>query len=452
MAVAKLPGMTGTREWVYPQSIQGSFMRLRRWTFLGLHLLLFVVPWITVKGHPLLLIDLPHRRVHLVGAIFTPADTIFLLLLLLFMAFSLFFFTAIFGRVWCGYACPQTVFLESWIRPLEQWIEGDRTQRKRRDGAGLSWDKAWRKGAKWAVFVAVSLLLGMAMTSLFAGARPLWTGRASAMSYTFVVIFAAFWFVDFTWFREQFCIYLCPYARFQSALTDDETLLVSYDAARGEPRGPKRGPEGGCISCQKCVVVCPQGIDIRNGFQLECIQCARCIDACESVMSRFEQPTLVRYSSIAADEEGKRARPFRPRTVIYGGLLGALAAAAVVLMLGRVPFEATVNRAPGSLYQIDADGYVRNTYLLKITNNDSGAGTVVYHVALDGIEGAELTTSDLTVAPEASETVPLIVRVPAALADRRTMPLTLRVTSPSAELLVPTTFKTGVHTGAGDDD
>lgn len=446
MAVMRLPGMTGTREWVYPQSIGGTFTRLRHWTFLGLHLALFVVPWITVKGHPLLLIDLPYRRVHLVGAVFTPADTIFLVLLLLFLAFSLFFFTAIFGRIWCGYACPQTVFLESWIRPLEQWIEGDRTQRKRRDQGTWSWDKLWRKGVKWTVFAAVSVLLGMAMTSLFSGARPLWTGTASLTSYAFVGIFAAFWFVDFTWFREQFCIYVCPYARFQSALTDDETLLISYDEPRGEPRGTKRGPEGGCIACQKCVVVCPQGIDIRSGFQLECIQCARCIDACESVMSRFGHPTLVRYSSIAADQ-GKVSRPFRPRTLIYGGLLTGLTAAAMVLLLGRVPFEASVNRAPGSLFTVDGDGYVRNTYLLKVTNNESESGAVAFDVGVDGLEGAELTVQELLVAPDESRTIPLIVRVPEAAAGRRTLPFTVRVTSPSGELLLPTTFKTGAAIG-----
>jgi cytochrome c oxidase accessory protein FixG len=445
-----LPGMSGTREWVYPQSIRGTFTRLRRWTFFGLHVALFVAPWITVKGHPLLLLDLPHRRVHLVGGVFTPADTIFLVLLLLFLAFSLFFFTAIFGRIWCGYACPQTVFLESWIRPLEQWIEGDRTRRKRRDVAGPSWDKVWRKGAKWGVFLAVSLLLGMAMTSLFAGARPLWTGTASTTSYAFVAIFAAFWFVDFTWFREQFCTYVCPYARFQSALTDDETLLISYDTERGEPRGAKRGPEGGCIACQKCVVVCPQGIDIRNGFQLECIQCARCIDACESVMSRFQQPTLVRYSSIAVDQ-GEAARPLRPRTLVYGGLLTALTAVAMVLLLGRVPFEASVNRAPGSLFTVDADGYVRNTYLIKVTNKESASGAVVYQVQVDGLEGAVLTTSELRVDAEGSTTVPLIVRLPVASADRRTIPFTVRVRSASSELLLPTTFKTGASVGGEDD-
>lgn len=446
MSAMRLPGMSGTREWVYPKSIQGTFTKLRRWTFLGLHLALFVVPWITVKGHPLLLIDLPHRRVHLMGSIFTPEDTIFLLLLLLFLAFSLFFFTAIFGRIWCGYACPQTVFLESWIRPLEQWIEGDRAQRRWRDEGLLTFDHAWRKAAKWGAFLAVSLLLGMAMTSLFAGARPLWTGQASPTSYAFVGIFAAFWFVDFFWFREQFCIYLCPYARFQSALTDDETLLISYDEQRGEPRGAKRSPEGGCIACQKCVVVCPQGIDIRNGFQLECIQCARCIDACESVMSRFGHPTLVRYGSMSADR-GKAPRAFRPRTLVYGGLLTTLTAAAMVLLLGRVPFEASVNRAPGSLFTVDMDGYVRNTYLLKVTNKKSSSGSVAYSVEVDGLEGAEVTAPRLTVASEESRTIPLVVRLPAAAAGARTIPLTVRIGSGSAELLLPTTFKTGAAVG-----
>ena len=442
----RLPGMSGTRDWVYPQSIHGSFMRLRRWTFLALHVVLFVVPWITMKGHPLLQIDLPARRVFLFGSIFTPSDTIFLVLMLLFLAFSLFFFTAIFGRVWCGYACPQTVFLESWIRPLELWIEGDRTQRKRRDAQGFSWDKAWRKGLKWGAFLAVSLLLGMAFMSIFAGARPLWTGQASGASYALVGVIAAFWYLDFTWFREQFCIYLCPYARFQSAMTDDETLLVSYDEPRGEPRGPKRGPEGGCIACQKCVVVCPQGIDIRDGFQLECIQCARCIDACESVMSRFDQPTLVRYSSIAADE-GRKARPLRSRTLVYGGLMTTLVAAAVVLLLGRVPFEASVNRAPGSLFQVDADGWVRNTYLLKVSNNEAERDGDVFVVALEGLDDAELLTTEVRLSSEETRTVPLIVRVPLRDDLDRTIPFLVRVTGSGGELLLPTTFKTGTSVG-----
>ena len=375
-------GFSGSREWVYPQSIDGSFMRLRRWTFAALHVVLLVAPWVTVNGNPLLLIDIPARRVFLGGLVFTAADTIFLALLLFFLAFSLFFFTSIFGRIWCGYACPQTVFLETWIRPVELWIEGDRTTRKRRDAAGWSFDRAWRKAAKWTVFLAVSAFLAMAMVSLFAGARDLWTGSASPTEYAFVAIITGVWYLDFVWFREQFCNYLCPYARFQSALTDEESLLISYDVPRGEPRekGRAAAQDGRCIACQKCVVVCPQGIDIRDGFQLECIQCARCVDACTSVMEPLGHETLVRYSSLSADE-GRERRTLRPRTVVYGGLLTTLAAAGIVLVLGRVPFEASVNRVPGTLFTMDADGFVRNTYMLKITPN---AGAPYYLVDNDG--------------------------------------------------------------------
>lgn len=441
MAAIRLPGMSGSREWVYPQSIDGRYMKLRRVSFFLLHVWLFVAPWVTVRGHPLLQIDIPARRVFLVGSVFTPSDSLLLALLLFFLAFSLFFFTALFGRIWCGYACPQTVFLETWIRPFEILIEGDRSQRKRRDGQPLSFDRIWRKAVKWSVFGLVAFLLSMSMVSLFAGARPLWTGAAGEGAYAMVGFLTLAWYADFTWFREQFCIYLCPYARFQSALTDDETLLVSYDEERGEPRGAKRGPEGGCIACQKCVVVCPQGIDIRDGFQLECIQCARCIDACESVMERFDQPTLVRYSSIAADQ-GARWRKIRPRTVVYGGLLVALIGAMGTIVTTRLPFEATVNRTPGSLYSIDADGYVRNTYLLHVTNKEPDAEPATFEVRLEGLDGAEVTMPGLTLEAEEARTVPLVVRLVDDERQARTIPFRVVLGGPQGTLVMPTTFKT----------
>lgn len=442
-------GFSNTREWVYPQSISGGFTTLRRWTFLALHVVLFVAPWITIRGHPLVLIDIPARRLFLFGSIYTAADTIFLLLLLLFMAFALFFFTAVFGRLWCGYACPQTVFLESWIRPLELWIEGDRITRRRRDRKGFTFDLAWRKAAKWSAFLLVSFLLAMAMVSLFTGARELWTLQAGPVAYAFVGVLTAAWYLDFTWFREQFCNYLCPYARFQSALTDSETLLVSYDEDRGEPRGGGKvaAEEGRCIACQKCVVVCPQGIDIREGFQMECIQCARCIDACTSVMEPLGHETLVRYSSIAVDE-GRKLRTWRPRTLVYGGLLTALTAASVILLLGRVPFEANVNRAAGSLFQVDADGFVRNTYLLRITNKDANVGPMEYTVRLEGLDEAELLTDTVVLESTGTRTLPLIIRVPVAAVTQRTIPIQVHVESASGNVVLPTTFKTGANVGA----
>ncbi len=443
-------GFSGTREWVYPQSITGRFTTIRRWTFLGLHLVLFLAPWVRVGGHPLLRIDLPARRIFLLGGIFTSGDFFLLLLLLLFLTFALFFFTALWGRIWCGYACPQTVFLETWIRPLEQWIEGDRVTRRRRDRQGLTLDRAWRKALKWGAFVAVSFLLSMALVSFFSGARELWTGRAGPVSYALVGVLTFLWFWDFTWFREQFCSYLCPYARFQSALTDDETLLIAYDAARGEPRGGRdAAAEGRCVACFKCVVVCPQGIDIRDGFQMECIQCARCIDACESVMSRLGHRTLVEYSSMAG-AEGRRVRRLRPRVAAYGGLLAALLVLGLGIVLERVPFEASVNRAPGSLYTVDGDGYLRNTFLLEITSKVAAAEPTEFRVTVEGIPGAEVLTRPVRLATAERAVVPLVIRLPQAAVERRTIPIEVRVESSRGESIrIPTTFKTGAHLGAG---
>jgi cytochrome c oxidase accessory protein FixG len=385
------------------------------------------------------------------GAIYTASDTFFLLLILLFLAFALFFFTSLWGRLWCGYACPQTVFLETWIRPLEIWIEGDRTQRKRRDQQGWSFDRAWRKAAKWFAFLAVSLLLAMAMVSFFVPARELWTGRSGSLAYAFVAVGTFLWYLDFTWFREQFCNFLCPYARFQSALTDDETLLIGYDPARGEPRGGKEAAKDGrCIACNKCVVVCPQGIDIRDGFQLECIQCARCIDACVSVMDKLGHRTLVEYTSLA-EQEGRKVRRLRPRTLVYGGLLAALLVFGFTLASQRLPFEATVNRVPGSLFTLDPDGFIRNTYLLMITNNKAGAGPVDFRVFVDGIPEAEIIAQDVRLVASESRTLPLIVRVPQSLGLGRTTPMEVRVVSPDGEIVVPTTFKTGAAVDSGAD-
>ena len=441
-------GFSQTREWVYPQSISGRFTTIRRWTFLGLHVLLLVTPWITINGNPALRVDLPARTVYLFGSIFTSSDTIFLLLLLWFAAFALFFFTAVFGRIWCGYACPQTVFLESWIRPVEVWIEGDRLTRRRRDLAGWSFDRAWRKLAKWSVFLAVALFLSMGGMSIFAGARELWTGQAGPVEYSLVAIFTGFWFIDFTWFREQFCSYVCPYARFQSVLADEETLIITYNTERGEPRkaGKQAAKDGRCIECTKCVVVCPQGIDIRDGYQLECIQCARCVDACTSVMNKLGHPTLVAYGSIA-ESEGRKVRRWRPRTITYAAILVGIMGASGVLLARRIPFEATVNRAPGSLYTLDADGYTRNTFLLKITNKSPAVEPVEYEISEAGLDDAEVLMNVVELGSTETRTIPLIVRVPTSAELARTTPFEVRVAAEDGTVVLSPTFKSGAEIG-----
>ena len=292
----------------------------------------------------------------------------------------------------------------------------------------------------------------MAFMSFFAGARELWTGRAGPVEYSLVGIFAALWFLDFAWFREQFCSFLCPYARFQSALTDDRTLNIMYDIERGEPRGGAGArAEGRCIDCNKCVNVCPAGIDIRNGFQLECIACARCVDACEDVMGRFGHETLVSYSTVATTH-GRPPRRLRPRAVAYASLLTGIAATFVGMLVTRTPFEATVSRAPGTLFTVDPDGFVRNTYILRITNNDPAAGLLPFHVSVEGLEGATITAQDIRLGSTESAALPLVIRLPVTSGMPRTLRLHVRVASPSHRVRLDATFKSGGALAAADPD
>lgn len=439
------------RQWVYPLKVKGTYQRIHRYVSGGLFAVLLVTPWIEIGGHPALLADLWARRLYVAGNIFTPRDTIFLVLIGLFVAFSLFFFTSLYGRMWCGYACPQTVFLEELIRPIEERIEGSRGKRMARDRGPWTVDKAWRKALKWTVFAGVAGFVSMSLASIFVRPMVLWTGQAPASAYAVTASIGAMLFIDFAWFRDQFCSYLCPYARFQGALTDDQSLVIQYDTVRGEPRGNKRKqkalaaagePSGGCIDCKKCVSVCPQGIDIRNGYQLECINCARCVDACEDVMGRLGQPSLVRYST-AAEDRGEQRRVLRPRTVAYGVLLTGIAATFFGLLLTHHEIDATVNRAPGSLYTIDEDGFIRNTFLLQVENNHGGPNDppTDFAVSISGLDGAELVIPPLALESGESRKVPLVIRVPLDAVEARTVPMVVEVSTAFDTITVETTFK-----------
>ena len=338
-------GFTGERKWVYPQHVTGRYQRVHRWAGRVLLAVLLVIPWISVGGHPAARVDLAARRVYALGATFTASDSFLLVLFALFAAFALFFFTSLYGRLWCGYACPQTVFLHELIHPIERVFEGDRVRRMRRDAGPWTMERAGRKLAKWVAFAAIAFVASMAFQSWFAGGPALWTGRAGRVDYALVGIFATAWFLDFAWFREQLCNYVCPYARLQGALTDGESQVVAYDWQRGDPRGGKdAAKQGACIDCDRCVNVCPQGIDIRNGYQLECINCARCVDACAGVQGKLGFPSLISYTTTDAITEGRPPRRIRTRTVAYAALVSAIAAGILGILATHETLEAHVQR------------------------------------------------------------------------------------------------------------
>jgi cytochrome c oxidase accessory protein FixG len=428
---------SGARLWVYPREFPGQFRRIHHVTSAILILFLVVVPWIRVGGHPALNIDMQGRKLWFLGTLFTASDGILLLLMGLFASFALFFFTSLFGRLWCGYACPHSVFLLNLVLPIERWLEGTRGAQKLRDQKG-GWAPTWRKVLKWGVYVVAAWALSMFFMGFFSEPLELWTGQASPMAYSVVLFFTALWAFDFIFFREQLCNYLCPYARFQSALMDNDSLAVTYAGSVGEPRarGKAAVAENRCIDCNWCVDACPQGIDIRNGFQLECIACGRCVDACTSIHDRVGGSSLIDYR--AAD--GGTLKWIRKRTVVYAALLCALTAAFVGVLAARRDFDVSVQRAPGSLYAVDDDGSVRNTYLARVTNMGSEPRTYTFDT--EGIDNAELTVPTLFLQPEETRIAPLVLRVDGASIDARTVAFTFGVSQGEGVIWVPATFKT----------
>ncbi len=434
---------SGSRLWVYPRASSGSYHRIHKITTAIQHLVLFGVPWLTWNDYPLLRIDVPARRVYAMGQIFTASDGALIMIGGLLAAFALFFFTSLWGRLWCGYACPHSVFLLNWVMPIERWIEGSMLKRKRLDRRGWDFDKIWRKAAKWALFAVVSVGLSMAFMGFFADPSLLWTGQAGSGNYAVVAAFSVMWFWDFAWFREQLCNYLCPYARFQSALMDDESLVISFDPKMiNIPKGGSNAvDEGRCLDCKACVHVCPQGIDIRDGFQLECIACGRCIDACTNVLANVGRPSLISYTTVAEAEGRGGQRWVTPRTVLYATLLTGLTAAGIFLLATRVPFEVHVNRAPGTLFIADDDGFIRNTFLVQVTNRDA-QNSHTYSVAIEGMDHAEVSAAPLTLEPSESRMVPLIVRLPRAEVIDRTQHIKVRIDDGEDTLFQDATFKT----------
>ncbi len=363
---------------VYPHKVSGRFSRLRDLAMYVLLCLFYFMPWINVGGHQSVLFDLPARKFYILGLTFWPQDFIYLALLLVCAGLTLFFVTAVAGRLWCGYACPQTVWTEAFLM-IERWTEGNRQQRIKLDKAPWSTGKLLRKGSKQILWITFALWTGFTFVGFFTPIRDL----AINISSWSVGPWETFWgfFYGFAtygnagYLREQVCKYMCPYARFQGAMFDKETLVISYDEKRGEPRGSrKKGSDakalglGECIGCTLCVQVCPTGIDIRDGLQIECIACAACVDICDTVMDKMEYPRgLIRYTTENALHE-KPSRVVRPRVLIYGFLLLLIISGTLWSMTHRTPLRADLIRDRNALYRELPGDLIENVYTLKITN------------------------------------------------------------------------------------
>jgi cytochrome c oxidase accessory protein FixG len=383
---------------VYPREVHGIFRNLRNLGIIVLLGLYYGVAWLPWDGHQAVLLDLPARKFYIFGLTFWPQDFFYFAWLLIIAALALFFFTALAGRLWCGYACPQTVWTEVFLW-IERKVEGSRNQQIKRDKTGMSAAKFRVKATKHFIWIAFSLFTGYTFVGYFTPIRELavsfanWTLGPWETFWIFFYGFATYG--NAGWMREQVCIYMCPYARFQSAMFDKDTLVIAYDEGRGDPRGsrkkgmdPKQAGLGDCVDCTLCVQVCPTGIDIRNGLQYECIGCAACIDVCDQVMDKMDYPKgLIRYTTEHA-MSGRHTHVLRPRTIMYTLLLTVLTVGLVYAISQRMPLELDIIRDRNSLYRETSAGLVENVYTLKIVNMDEQAHR--YQLSVTGLEGLQL--------------------------------------------------------------
>ena len=431
----------GNRKWIFARKPKGRFHNLRLYVSWVLLAVMFTGPFIRIGGEPLLLMNIIERKFVILGQVFWPQDILIFATGLLIFLVGIAVFTAAYGRLWCGWTCPQTVLMEMVFRKIEYALEGDAPAQRELAKAPWTAGKVARKVLKHAIFFGLSFIIGNTLLSYIIGTEQLKlivtdNPANHLQGLTFMVLFTFIFYAIFARFREQACTFICPYGRFQSTLLDENSIVVAYDHRRGEKRGLLHRAEspaqrqqagfGDCIDCHQCVAVCPTGIDIRNGTQLECVHCTACIDACDTVMDKIKRPRgLIRYASLNGIEKGEKLR-LTPRLVGYSVLLGALGVLLAVLLLTRSDVQATVLRAQGALFQQMPDGHFSNLYNVKVVNKT--AHDMPVELRLENITGeVRVMGAPLLVPARKLAESPILVELSASVMKSGTTPIVVGI-------------------------
>jgi cytochrome c oxidase accessory protein FixG len=431
----------GSRVYLHTASVKGKFRNIRNIVYDILVVIFLCIPWIRIGGQPVLLLDLPNRHFSILGLTFWGHDAPILFLVFTLFVVSIGLITAVFGRGWCGWACPQTVFIDRVFVRIERWIEGDAVSQRKLEAAPMSFGKAAKRGVKWMLFFIAALVITHSFLAYFVGTDQLakmvtHSPLENPSSFLVIAIATAIILFDFGWFREQFCIIACPYGRLQSVLMDDHSLVVAYDEKRGEPRwqkGMDRTKTGDCVNCFRCVQVCPTGIDIRRGVQMECIGCTACIDACDEVMTKTNKPKgLIRYDTEAALKKEK-SQPIRLRTILYSVFIVFAAITLFFVVSSRELIKVNFVHALDKPFQLVREGQeVINHYKVNVRNQNPHDIELEFYVSDElKAKGISLVVplSPLKVSAGQSVRTDLFVTFPRAFSDQKKLTTVVHVRS-----------------------